>query len=86
MKPSKRPCTYCRRLTALSCPECSVSCCPACGANLCPLCVRITLVQIEQTLRKRLVPWQYVDVTMMPIRRMIVVSVEDHPQRCSIPL
>jgi hypothetical protein len=48
----------------------------ACGTNACPLCVRIKLVQIESALRQRLVPWQHVDVTMMPIRRTIMAQTD----------
>lgn len=72
----KYPCKYCRYLTSARCPECNISCCMACGTNACPLCVRIKLVQIERALRQRLVPWQHVDVTMMPIRRTIMVRTE----------
>jgi hypothetical protein len=70
-------CKYCRCATSARCPECNVACCLACGANVCPLCVRIKLAQVERALRERLVPWQHVDVTMMPIRRAIIAQTEN---------
>lgn len=69
-------CKYCRHATSARCPVCDISCCMACGANICPLCVRVKLAQIERALRQRLVPWQHVDVTMMPIRRTIMAQAE----------
>lgn len=75
MQQRKYMCKYCQRSTSACCPECNVACCMVCGANVCPLCVRIKLAQIEQALRQRLVPWQYVDVTMMPLRRPVVAQV-----------
>lgn len=70
-------CKYCRHATSAHCPVCDVVCCLACGANVCPLCVRVKLAQIERALRQRLVPWQHVEVTMMPIRRTAMTQTEN---------
>ncbi|WP_126557183.1 hypothetical protein [Dictyobacter kobayashii] len=79
MKPLEYPCRYCKRLTATECPECNVTCCLACGTNLCPICVRIKLVYIERALAERVVPWQYVDVLMLPLRRSFLLQTESVP-------
>jgi hypothetical protein len=61
-------CMYCGKVTVFGCPECGAACCMACGVNLCPVCVRIRLLQIERALLNRLVPWQHIEVLMVPIR------------------
>ncbi len=68
MNSYEHPCMYCGVVTVWGCPVCGAACCMACGANLCPLCVRIKLLQIEQAMLKRVVAWQYVEISMMPIR------------------
>jgi hypothetical protein len=60
-------CHYCGQATEQTCPECNALCCLPCGANLCPLCVRIKLALTIRALSKRLVPWQHVEASMLPI-------------------
>jgi hypothetical protein len=69
MSREKQHCSYCDRSTLETCPECGTTCCLMCGVNLCPLCVRIRLLQTEQILRHRVVPWQHVELLMLPVRR-----------------
>ena len=71
MNPFENPCKYCARLTTNTCPECYAACCLVCGVNICPMCVRVKLVQIEQAIHNRLVPWQHVETTMSPVRQAI---------------
>jgi hypothetical protein len=35
------------------------------------MCVRVKLVQLETAIRNRLVPWQYIEATMSPVRQTI---------------
>jgi hypothetical protein len=77
MNSVEHPCKYCSQVTVHSCLECHSACCMACGVNICPLCVRVKLVQLEQAIHDRLVPWQYIETTMLPIQRMTFALFDD---------
>lgn len=67
MNTRKLFCGYCGKVTEQACPECDACCCFSCGVNRCPLCVRVKLAQVEHALRSRLVAWQHIEASILPL-------------------